>query len=130
MNFYPLTKQADIEQAFKKLHSLVIVGEKVQRSLNFFRNGGPTEIYWHAKERIWFNLGEYENRWAIACGNDDPYIHLDKLEIICTFNVPFKGINRRCAGVFLQEDKSKVHLGHNGSFPKFYRSVAAKELSG
>ena len=66
----------------------------------------------------------------IVCGNDNPHTHFDMVEIICTFNVPFEGINRRCAGVFLQDDNDKIYLGHNGSFPNFHRSVAKKELDG
>lgn len=130
MGLYPLTEEADIEEMFGELGLLATGGEELHRSLNFFRNDGPTDLYWHTKEKVWFHLGNYENRWSIICGNDNPHTHFDTVEIICTFNVPFKGINRRCAGIFLQDDNDRIYLGHNGSFPNFHKSVAEKELSG
>ena len=57
MGFYPFTEEADIEEVFAELHLLATAGEKLRRSLNFFRNEGPTEIYWHAQEKVMVSFG-------------------------------------------------------------------------
>lgn len=128
--FEPLIDADEMKDTFNLLCEILMKGEELRRPLNFFKSGEDPEIFWHDKERIWVTLGYYENRYCIVCGTDNPKVNFKSLEIICTFNAPFEGVNRRCAGVFLRGAGDKVYLGHSGFFPNFHKSVAEKELLG
>ena len=128
--FEPLTNADEIEDTYNFLREIIMTGEELRRPLNFFRSEEDPKIFWHEEESIWVNLGYYENRYGIVCGIDNPKVNFKSLEIICTFNVPFEEVNRRCAGVFLRDTRDKISLGHSGFFPNFHKSVAKKELGG
>src|SRR5687768_11784263 len=100
--YEPLTSADEMEATFNRLCDILMTGEALCRPLNFFRSREDPEIFWHPKERLWVNLGYYENRYLVVCGTENPNTSGKPLEIICTFNAPFKGVNRRCAGVFLR----------------------------
>ena len=126
----PLIDADDIKDTFNLLSEISMKGEELCYPLNFFGPEKTSNIFWHEEERIWVHSGCYENRYLVACGTDDPKTTSSSLEIICTFNPPIEGINRRCAGIFLHGSADKSYLGHSGNFPNFYKCVAEKELSG
>lgn len=128
--FQPLTDAAEMEDTNDLLREIVKKGDELRRPLNTYRSKESQQIFWHAKEDIWVNLGYYENRYGTVCGTDNPEVNFNSLEVICTFNAPLEGINRNCAGIFLRGPGNTIHLGHSGVFPKFHKSGAEKELPG
>jgi len=78
--------------------------------------GGYQEksVYWNHDETIWsaFDRNHAQNRYWCAFGTEHP----DKgrmLDIIVECNPPHSGVDRRCAGAFVEQD-GEIYLAHSG----------------
>ena len=73
------------------------------------------DLLWHADLRLWVLLepSRIENRYWCAFGIEDPN-PVSMLSITCEINPPKEGIYRRCAGLFVKDERNNVFLAHSG----------------
>jgi len=90
-------------------------GERVVATLGY--PGGNQKglaLYWHARHALWCHLNDElaKNRFWICFGAERPDGRTSN-SITVELNPPREGVNRRTAGVFL-EDGSRVFVAHSG----------------
>ncbi|HVB56289.1 MAG TPA: HNH endonuclease [Candidatus Acidoferrales bacterium] len=73
------------------------------------------DVFWHEKEHFWVTFAPrmVQNRYWIGLGNEKP-IGRGTVEVRCEINPPKRGINRRCAGIFLKDLRGNTYLAHSG----------------
>src|SRR5437879_1975153 len=115
MNLIPVTDHKTISNAFAALRKRMTRDcERFQRALGW--QGGYQEqtVYWNQREEIWsvFDPQMAMNRCWCAFGTDDPSKH-KSLNIIMECNPPHEGVDRRCGGAFLTQNRH-VFLARSG----------------
>ncbi|MEP0814857.1 MAG: hypothetical protein HRF49_09375 [bacterium] len=111
-----LVDESEIQEAYKIYDKAVNgCGEKVKNRIG--HPGGVTDVSvaWHPDQKFWsfFDAHRCENRFWCCFGIDNPKHKFD-LDISCEINIPFKGINRRIAGVFAKTTFGNIALLHSG----------------
>lgn len=111
-----ITDKADIRKAQKKFKQSfeTFLDKKVKGSFGHKGGGGEVVFNWSSKVRIWavFEKSE-EGRFWNAFGLKEP-VEGCLRSVIAEINFPFKGVNRRVAGVFAKDEKGDTFVCHNG----------------
>lgn len=140
MDLSPLTDREKICKAFAILNQTLNRGSQQFRRLIGWQGGsGEFNVYWKSKEGFWtaHETSLSDSRHILFLGADDP-TGRKMLNIVCEINPPTEGINRRCAGLFAQDNEGVVYLTHSGkvgggrkgigksAFRSFYRGAWEK----
>lgn len=123
----PLTDSGEIRNAFDRLR------RNIQRGTEIFKGrvhcarlgelaGTPKDVHWDRRHNInsCMRLHPTKTRYWCAYGAEYPGERPGRcLHISCEINPPFKGINRRVSGAFLENGLSsrkrkRVYYAHNG----------------
>lgn len=115
--YQPIIDKTEAARAFEKLK-----GGFASSALAFpdykigFQGGAHhCEVYWHDGFGLWgvFESGVVDGRYWICFGLGDP-ADSENLSITVEINPPIEGINRRCAGLFVQKPDGGACLAHSG----------------
>lgn len=109
-----LTSRSAISRAQRALFSHVSSGEKLERSIGYQGGSERRHVYWHPGHGIWGTELRGDNRYLNWFGLEDPTLQR-QLGITVEINPPVSGTDRRIAGVFLEDDRGIVYLGHRGN---------------
>jgi hypothetical protein len=121
MSLIPLISADEIRGAFELFFEHVKKGARLFRRNVGWRGkrGEDTyDVYWRSAESFWVLLHTpspslAQSQYWCAFGKEDP--HSEKtLTITCEINPPTKGINRRCAGIFLKNSLGQIYIAHSG----------------
>lgn len=113
---YAIIEHHEIEEAFRRLeHCVSENGERFEGVIGYQGATETANVWWHKKLQIWVWLqpDHIENRFCCSFGVEDPHVE-HNLSVVCEFNPPRKGFNRRCAGLFVKDDSGNVFLAHSG----------------
>ena len=97
--------------------------EKIKTQIGFRGYSFKAEVYYSSKLNIWFYFREESNRYWNVFGIGRPG---SQVSIVVEINIPFKGIDRRIAGVFVKDDDGRVWLGHSGKIGGGRRGIGPK----
>lgn len=78
-----------------------------------YRGGGLTASVYDIGQGVWFAVSESHNRYWNAFLRADPTIGGNPAPVV-EVNPPYEGIDRSCRGVFLEDEKQRLFLGHRG----------------
>jgi hypothetical protein len=112
----PLTEEDDITGAFNKMTERLKEDTlSLTRTIGYQGGSDECHVRWNPDARIWSVLEPtwLPGRYWCAFGNYDPSAY-STLTIICEINPPKRGIDRRCAGVFLRDANGRTYLAHSG----------------
>lgn len=106
--------QARFAASFDVLHIAPLTS-----ALGYQSGSATREVSWIPALDIWAHFGlppggksEGGRYWnAFGIGKPGPSVN-----IVCEINPPFRGINRRVAGAFVQDAAGRVWVGHRGKF--------------
>jgi hypothetical protein len=110
-----ITDRQAIAQAYGQFTRLISEGgASFNRMIGHKGKSTPADLLWHSDLKLWASLQpeRIDNRYWCAFGVDDPDPAL-ALSITCEINPPKEGIDRRCAGLFV-EDGGELFLAHSG----------------
>ena len=116
MNVNPLVKATEIQEAYEIYnHQINTVGQTLARTITWRGNYEEGDVIWHPELRIWsyFDPRGAENRYWCAFGIEDA-TQEQYLNIACEINIPYSGVNRRIAGLFVRDSTGKIYLTHSG----------------
>ncbi len=114
--FKVIQDRPTVEQTFRSLVAALNRDSKpFDRKLGWKGGGGDFQIRWSSKHRFWHRLDPNQviGRYWLVFGTDDP-TQAGSLALICEINPPLQGVNRRCAGVFLEDEYGNRFLAHTG----------------
>lgn len=110
-----VTDKGESQHCFEELRTQWAQGAvKLQGRQVGFRGGSHTgTVYWRSEEKVWglFETPASLKRFWICWGANDPD---ESLNITVETNPPLKGYDRRCAGIFLCDNRGRISLGHSG----------------
>jgi len=112
MELTPVTDSKQLEMCSDSLFRTLVTGtKKFAGSVGF--QGGSIECDFHYLSScdVWYVTRRLENRWWNCFGFGRPSAHE---QIVVEINPPTKGINKRCAGIFLQDPTKRFYLAHSG----------------
>ncbi len=110
----PLTSRNPIRQAFDAFSErLRRDAQEFRREVGYQGGGGSYPVYWRPEERFWSLLELADNRYWCCFGLENPNSQ-NSLTIVCEINPPLEGINRRCAGFFVEGDDGCTNVAHSG----------------
>jgi hypothetical protein len=91
--------------------------------------GGSMEkaVCWVAGEGVWLSNYREENRWWNGFGTVDPR-ETQMLTITVEINPPMDGVDRRCAGAFLRDDRGRLYLTHTGRVGGGRKGIGKREF--
>lgn len=116
MSLTALTDQNEIDRAFDTLCGTLNQGCRiVRRKVGWQGGNGEYDLQWNSTEGFWTMQEQFEvgNRHILLLGTQDPE-PARMVGIVCEVNPPRSGINRRCAGVFLEDQEHNIYLAHSG----------------
>jgi hypothetical protein len=143
MTLHPLINKKSIRTAYNQVAANWRKGaQQLIRKVGWHGGGGEFEVYWRPTEHIWCMLEDAreESRYWCCFGTADP-IKANSLAITGEINPTKEGINRRNAGIFVQDNHGIVYLAHSGkvgggrkgigksTFLSFYRGDNIEEVS-
>ena len=112
--------------SFKK--SLQQNALRYQRNVGWHGGNIATDVYWLPDQGFWvaFNHDPKSNREWSAFGTMDPS-NSKVLSITCEVNIPFQGVNRQIAGVFVRDtDSGKIFIAHSGKIGGGQKGIGKK----
>lgn len=113
-DYIPLTEKDRLTQAFKEISKNWKNGSEEQiRTVSWRPESKRFSVWWRPKEKIWavFQPWTAEKFHWIFAGLS---IEKGNLHIDCQFNPQAFGFSRRIGGVFLEDGKGHIYLGHTG----------------
>ena len=117
MNLVALTSKKEIRHAYTRFAANLRKGavNHADTKVGYQGGGSVHEAHWRPVQRFWavFEDSLAHNRYWCAFGTTDPG-ESDNLSITCEVNIPFDGIDRRIAGVFVKNDDGTVFVAHSG----------------
>ena len=114
MSLTALTDAKEIYQAYRECANTSKKGGQLfKRTVGYQGGNKEVHVYWHPNEQTWMSFNEIKNRYWCLFGVANPETH-HNLDITCEINAPLKGINRRCAGVYVRDEDGKIYLAHTG----------------
>ena len=119
MSLIALTETADIAAAFAAMTRHFADGESMEGIVGLTGGSQTVPLRWFPAEKIWVYVEpeKQQNRLSCAFGTQDPGEAADPkpdLNIVCEFNPPREGIDRRSATVFVRSRHGAVYLAHSG----------------
>src|SRR5436309_1681201 len=111
-----ITDREETVEAYKRFAHLVSEGGvAVERMVGYRGASVAAQLLWHADLKLWVLLHPERivTRYWCAFGVDDPY-PASLLSITCEINPPKIGIDRRCAGLFVKDERRNIFLAHSG----------------
>lgn len=92
--------------------------------------GGSSELELHysKKHNFWLSPGQGDNRFWNAFGVGKPMAYKNT-SILCEINFPFRGIDRRIAGVFAKDSNGSIIVLHRGKIGGGRKGVGKKLFS-
>lgn len=129
MNFSPIEGVGESKKAYQELKKRLTEGaEKLKRNVGWPGGNGTFDVYWHERHGFWVAFDpNLESRYWCAFGTKDPGTQ-DRLKISCEINPPKRGIDRRCAGMFLKDAASRIYLAHTGKIGGGRKGVGKTEF--
>jgi 5-methylcytosine-specific restriction protein A len=113
----PVTNSTESERAFNifKEHFALGASEFPDHRVGFQGGGHNCDVFWHEKLGVWglFDPSLEKGRYWICYGLQNPADN-PMLTITVETNPPKEGVNRRCAGVFLQDGQGNFYIAHSG----------------
>jgi hypothetical protein len=114
MDLAPLTTSKQIRLAYSVLkRRLQSNGVRMKRNIGWPSGNADLPISWQPQYRFWSMLYPKPNFYWCGYGLQDPTAG-GSLKFTVQINPPTTPINHRPAGVFLQDGKGRLYLGHNG----------------
>ncbi len=129
MHLIPITDKAQIAANYKALTTQLHEKCETKIAQLGFHGGGtnkPVKLCWNAPLHFW-TTKEYISPWSkepywFSSGINDPDIqHVP--DIVCEFNSPVEGINRRLGAFFCTDENSEIWLCHSGGIGGSKRGV-------
>ena len=118
MNLRPITNRVESERAFATFKEHFERGAHVfpGHRVGFQGGGHSCDVYWHGALGVWglFEPSLAKGRYWICYGLQNPADN-SMLTIAVETNPPFEGVNRRCAGAFLQDHEDNWYIAHSGN---------------
>lgn len=131
MSLVPLTVEREVQQAFDGLcQTLNRNCQPFRRRIGWPGGNGDYDIKWNPQERFWTMQEQYpaKNRHILLLGSQNPAHPARMLGIICEVNPPQHGINRRCAGIFLKNERDEIYLAHSGKIGGGYSGIGKRVM--
>jgi hypothetical protein len=116
MSLVPLTDRNQIRKAFLRASAtLKRDSQSFSRKVGWHGGGGDFQISWLSKDGLWFFLDDEreQTRYWMAFGTTDP-ADAQSLTIVGEINPTKEGIDRKNAGMFVQDERGTVYLAHSG----------------
>jgi len=116
MIFLPLTKEEEIKTAYETLKCQMNEGAQiVQTVLGWKGQSQAFIVAWHADLGIWnyYDSQFAETRYWCPYGVENPN-EKSMVNITVEINMPYKGCDRRVAGVFVYDSNKDIYLTHSG----------------
>jgi hypothetical protein len=120
-----IKNKAELDMLMQKFKESLIkyADEKIKTQIGFQGYSFRAEVYYSRKLNIWYYFRTESNRYWNAFGIGHP---ASQVSIAVEINIPFKGIDRRIAGVFVKDEDGRVWLGHNGRIGGGRRGIGPK----
>jgi 5-methylcytosine-specific restriction protein A len=120
-----IKNKAELDILMQKFKESLIkyADEKIKTQIGFQGYSFKAEVYYSRKLNIWFYFGTESNRYWNAFGIGHP---ASQVSIVVEINIPFKGIDRRIAGVFVKDGDGRVWLGYRGRIGGGRRGIGRK----
>lgn len=109
-----LAEQKTLALASRQLRRRIQKGKRLRCVLGYQGGSEKHTIWWHADAGVWGTQEKGRNRFWTVFGIRNP-AGRKRLSIAVEINTPIRGINRSVAGIFLQEGRGQIYLGHRGN---------------
>ncbi len=117
MQYQAITEMEVVEEAFEELRTNFARSATAfaDRAVGFQGGAHRCSVFWNSEFRIWgvFEKSIVEGRYWICFGQESP-AKAQNLTITVEINPPKRGINRKCAGVFVRDTAGKTCIAHSG----------------
>jgi hypothetical protein len=129
MRYQAITELEVIERAFDKLKATFSSSATIfaDRTVGFQGGAHHCDVFWSSEFKYWsvFEKNVVNDRYWICFGQENP-TKAKSLTITVEINPPKKGINRRCAGLFVRDMEGKTYIAHSGRIGGGRKGVGKK----
>jgi len=126
----PLVKENEIQEAYAVFnHRINSDGQMFRRTIGWRGDYEEVDVLWHPDLRIWsyFDPIGAENRYWCTFGVED-VPQESYLNITCEINMPYSGVNRKVAGLFVRDPAGKIYITHSGKVGGGRRGIGKSEF--